>query len=332
MGFVENILSYQLRMNKSVEINQRPKVFTEIAPKTRKMVKFSSFMTYLLVFHFFGWKTLKAPLLVWEPWGELSSPIMCSWWRSERCHRPSHSLTNSLQMWMTATVVCSGWNDLLDHLHPGLHPVRLRGVSRGPAGPQPGHDHAAHLARLGRRQCRHHAGQRRQREGSREEVQLLWQEKVELWFERKERNHRVPEGHIFRTFLRPKNQRKKIFWMIFWGGGLNRVRRARRRQWKAAKESFCSTVGGWNQKEFFFLSFALISSASFYPSCACFFFRLTFFWNRVEATCRAMTESSQMDVVWPLLLLLPHQFIIPFSPSCPPPPQSVSFRSRYWCY
>lgn len=81
---------------------------------------------------------------------------------------------------MKATLMCSAWNDLLDHLHPGLHPIGLGGVSRGSTGPQPGNDHAAHLTRLGRRRCRHHAHQGRQRERSREEVQLLWQEKIEL--------------------------------------------------------------------------------------------------------------------------------------------------------
>lgn len=73
----------------------------------------------------------------------------------------------------------SGGNELLDSFHPGLSSIRTRRLTRRSTGAQPCHDHASHLSQLCWRWRSYHAQQRWERQGSREEVQLFWQEEIE---------------------------------------------------------------------------------------------------------------------------------------------------------
>lgn len=115
-----------------------------------------------------------------------------------------------------------GWNELLDSFHPGLRSIRTRRLPRRSPGTQPRHDHASHLAQLCRGRRCDHAQQRRERQGSGEEVQLLWQKEIEQTTARsyvcqnfnqvKQAGRKVQPGH---TNIRqaPRNSSTARLWL-----------------------------------------------------------------------------------------------------------------------
>lgn len=95
-----------------------------------------------------------------------------------------------------------GGNELLDTFHPRFHSNGVGRLAWRSPGPQPCHDNASHLPRL--RWCwrRYHAQQGGERQGSGEEVQLLWQEKIELC--------KIINGNICQNFNKLKRAERKV--------------------------------------------------------------------------------------------------------------------------
>lgn len=95
----------------------------------------------------------------------------------------------------------SAWNELLDSFHPGLCSIRTRRLTRRSTGAQPCHDHASHLSQLRWRWRCYHAQQRWERQGSREEVQLLWQEEIE---------QTIARSYVCENFNKVKQAGRKV--------------------------------------------------------------------------------------------------------------------------